>query len=204
MKKLSLVLLSSLMLSTPAWADPHQGQQGGQPQMMQAHQHSPEMIKQHLPKAQQRISELKKLAERAVELLQHAHKLTAKAQQDKQLTSALQAAQAFEAGRELHHENMQALKKMQEHLAKHLGDHYAGTVVLDASLLAQLQSSSTELGSFIQTHRDFCQKNIMPQNQKMLKELVALGHIHFEKALAAGDTEALLKAVKLFGLKAGH
>ena len=86
----------------------------------------------------------------------------------------------------------------------HVSDHFTGKVVLDAELLQQMQTATTDLKNFMHTHKEFCQKNVKPLNQKMRKQLIALGNEFFDKALAAGDTQAMLQAIQLIKIEPGH
>jgi hypothetical protein len=198
MKILTSALLGSLLITAPAWANHHQQQAQNTPV------HSLEMIKTRFPMAQMRILEMQMLAKRSVEMMQHAQKLTEQAQQNKNLATAHLAMTAFLAGRELHQENMEMMRQLQHHLAQHVAEHHSGQVVLEAALLQEIQKSVSELGKYIQSHQDYCQKNQKPLNQKMRKQLIALGNEHFEKAQAAGDTQAMLQALQLLNIKPGN
>jgi hypothetical protein len=199
MPKYLLLMLTTLFISSPAWANHHQAPQKHE----QMATHSPDMIKTRLPMAKQRIAEMQMLAQRSVELMQHAQKLTAQAQQTQNIDTAIQAMESFLTGRELHQNNMQAMRNMHSHLQMHIAEHHTGKVVLDDVLYQQVQSSAQELGKFIDNHHAHCQKHQKPQNQTLRKQLMALGGTFFDQAYAKGDTQNLLKATRLLSIQPG-
>lgn len=199
MSKYLVVMFTALLLGSPAWANHHEAPQKNEHTAV----HTPDMIKTRLPMAQQRIAEMQMLAKRSVELMQHAQKLTAQAQQNKNIDTAIQAMESFLTGRELHQNNMQAMRTMHSHLQMHIAEHHTGKVILDDVLYQQVQSSAQELGKFIDNHHMHCQKHQKPQNQAMRKQLMALGGTFFDQAYAKGDTQSLLKATRLLSIQPG-